>query len=84
MILDFIVGVLFTFVEGVLGLLPTYTPPDFASLGGSLGQALASANQLFPIATVGACIGLIVALQLFVFAWHAVVFVYELIPFKAT
>lgn len=79
-----IVTLLLTVLTSALGLLPTYDPPDFGDLGTSLGSALAAANALFPITTLGACLAVIVGFRLFLLVWDAIVWLYRLIPLKAT
>lgn len=85
MIIDAIVSVVVGIFTGVLGLLPSYELPDsITNLGSSVGEAVGTLNGVFPVGTLGVCIGLMIAARLFLFAFGLAVWVYEHIPFKAT
>lgn len=79
-----IVTLMLTVLTGALGLLPTYDPPDFGSLGTALGSGLASANALFPVTTLGVCLAVVLGFRLFLLVWDAIIWLYRLIPLKAT
>lgn len=79
-----IVTLMLTVLTGVLGLLPTYSPPAFDGLGTTLGEGLAAANALFPVTTVGVCLGIVFGVRVFLLAWDAIIWLYRLIPLKAT
>lgn len=79
-----IVTLMLTVLTGVMGLLPTYSPPSFDGLGTTLGQGLAAANALFPITVLGWCLGVVVGVRVFLLAWDAIIWLYRLIPLKAT
>lgn len=73
-----------TVLTGVLGLLPTYDPPSFEPLGTELGAGLASANALFPVTVLGGCLAAVIGLRLFLLVWDFIIWLYRLIPLKAT
>lgn len=84
MIIDKLVQFLTAFLNGVMNLLPTWELPALLSSGNSLGSVMGGINAVFPITTLAACVGILVALQLWIFAYGAVIYVYRLIPFKAS
>lgn len=85
MILNIIIALGLTMVGGFIGLFPSYTLPDTVTgVGNQVGEALASANGIFPVVVLGSCIVAMLGLVLFLAAWDAVVFIYDRIPFKAT
>lgn len=81
LVLDIVLGAL----TGILGLVPTFTvPASVTNFGTSMGSAVAGANGVFPVVTLGVVIGALLALRLAMFVWHGIVFVYKLIPLKGT
>lgn len=83
MIFDAILTILFGVIEGVLALLPSWS----WSLGGSgaaVGEALATANGLFPVVTLGACLLALVALRGVLVAVALIAWVWDKVPFKAS
>lgn len=85
MIIDAIVGILFGIIKGLLGLLPVLDLPAGLVVSASgLGDGLATANTFFPVTTLGTCIGIVLAVRLFVFGWDFLVWLYEKLPFKMT
>lgn len=82
MIFDRIMQALLGFVEGILALVPSYElPSSVLELGDSIGQAVASVNGVFPVVTLGACIGVLLVALLFKAGWQLIAYVYEKIPF---
>lgn len=85
MIIDAIVQVLTGLVTGVLGLMPAYQLPDqINDLGETLGGAVAGINGVFPVVTLGKALAAVIAVQLLLAVCSLVLWVYKLIPFKAT
>lgn len=84
MIIDKLVQFLFAFLNGVMNLLPAFTLPDFGNSGAVLGSALNGVNAVFPIVTLGIALGALMVIRLYIFAYGVVIYVYKLLPFKAT
>ena len=85
MILDLLVKAVVTIFTGLLGLVPAYSPDStFSTAGASLGATVSAANGVFPVVTLGACIGALVLARLFLVGWELVVFIYDRIPGKFT
>lgn len=80
MIFDAIVSFIVNVFEGVLGLIPDYSP-DFGDVGGALGAGLAGANSLFPVTVLGACIASLIGLRVFMLGLTLVTWVWAKIPF---
>lgn len=85
MILDAILTILFALVEGFLGLFPAYdlpssVPQSFSVIGQTAGQL----NGIFPVGSLGACIAVAVGFRLVIALVQLLLWVWELIPFKAT
>lgn len=80
MIVDTFARFLIGIFNGVLGLIPSYSP-NFTGLGGNLGSALAGANSFFPMVTLGICIAAILGLRLFLFSVSLVTWVWSKVPF---
>lgn len=74
-----------TFLTGLLGLFPSWSLP--ANMGGSLyslGQSAGNLSGYFPVTTLALVVALLLSYRLFSLGFRAVVFVYQLIPFKMT
>lgn len=85
MILDAIIGLIVGVLEGLLGLLPAFDiSSTFASAGATLGNAAGQLNAILPVSTMGVCIAALLALQLALFVWDVVVFIYDRFPGKFT
>ncbi|MCW2787148.1 MAG: hypothetical protein JWP74_3665 [Marmoricola sp.] len=85
MITSIIISIGLTVVGGLLGLFPAYTlPSSMTSLGSDVGSAVGAANGIFPIVTLGVCLVAVAGVWLFMAAFDLAVWVYELIPMKAT
>jgi hypothetical protein len=85
MLIDAIVQAGLLVIGGVVGLFPAYTlPTTVTTLGSNLGSAVAGANSIFPVITLGLCLGVALGGILFLALWNVLVLVYDLIPFKAT
>lgn len=54
-LIDKILDVVFWIVEGVIGLLPTYEPPNTGMLQ-TMFNALATFNQYFPVVELAECV----------------------------
>ena len=54
-LLDKLLDIIFWIIEGVIGLLPTYTPANTGMIN-SLYNALAMFNQYIPIVEMAECI----------------------------
>lgn len=85
MIIDALVRIVFGILTGFLGLFPAYAlPGSMTSLGQRLGNAVSTANGIFPVQTLGICIGVMLGAHLFILLWALVVWVYTKIPAKFT
>lgn len=84
MIFDAIVAILLGLLEGVLALIPAYDLPELGDLTGGLGSALAAANGVFPVTTIGTCLMVLLGLRVLIGGWWLITFVYDRIPFKMT
>lgn len=85
MIVDLFVAILLGLLGGFISLFPEWTlPPAISSFGTSIGSSLSTINGIFPVVTLGVCLGVILLSWLFILGFQALVFVYRLIPFKAT
>lgn len=85
MILDAILAILFGLVEGVLSLFPAYTLPSSVPASfSSLGATASGLNGIFPVGTLGVCIGIVIAFRVVIALVQLLVWVWDLIPFKAT
>ncbi len=86
MVLDFLLGALLAVLNGVLGLVPAWSPPTVdpsSGVGGALAF-VAWGNRFFPVRHVFLALGVVLSFSLFVSLWVGVVYVYRLIPFKFT
>lgn len=81
MIFDAIVILLINVFEGVLGLIPNYSP-DFQEVGFTLGVGLAGANALFPVTALGGCMASLIVLRVFLTGLTLLAWVWDKIPFK--
>lgn len=76
MITDFLMTALFSALDAVLGLMPTWTPPSAPSFDGWAYVALA-ADHYFPMATLAAVLLLVLATDFLLLLWDAGVWVYH-------
>lgn len=84
MIIDAIVGILMAILQGFLALLPSWDFEGISDFGPALGDSLAAASTVFPVATLGLCLAATLAVWLFINGWQLIVYIWRLIPFKAT
>lgn len=85
MIFDAIIGALISLAAGVLGLFPAYElPASVTDLADTLGSWTATANRFFPMDTLSVAIAAVLGARVFVFLVRVVVWVWDLVPFKAT
>jgi len=79
MIVDALVTFVCASARAVLGLLPTWTVPatPFATTSYSLGSMASMGNGYFPVAVLGVCIALVLALKVVLLGWRVVVFIYH-------
>ena len=73
-------------VRTLVGLIPSWSPPVdvFTGFASTLGAAAAKGNGYFPVAVLGVCVGMIFGLKIALLVWRVILFVYSVIPFKAT
>lgn len=84
MLIDLLVGIVQGILNGVLALIPSYSLPELTGFGGQLGSGVATMNGYFPMVTLGACLLVIIGARVAIAAFDLAVFLYGLIPFKAT
>lgn len=84
MIVDFIVTLVFGFLTGLLALIPTFTLPSLSGFGTSVGGTIGAASGYFPVGTLGFCMAAVLLCRLWLLGWTFAVWLYRLIPFKAT
>lgn len=86
MITEALINMLLGVFNFFVGLLPSWGP-DITALyasAGSLGAWFHHANGWFPLNLTLICLGIIVTYQVGAFAWRIVLFIWEVLPFKAT
>lgn len=86
MVTDALLTFALSLVRAIAGLLPEWQPDaePFTTTSTSLGSMAAVGNGYFPVTLLGICLAVVIGLKVALLAWRAVVFVYELIPFKAS
>lgn len=84
MILDLLFALALLIVGGILAIIPAFSMPELGDSGAAMGSAVAAANGLFPVVTLGLCIGAVLLTWVFTSIWAYAVYVYRLIPFKLT
>lgn len=85
MIVDLIVTTLLAVLEGFISLFPAWElPASLTTFGTSIGASLGTINGIFPVVTLGVCLAAILLCWLFIIGFQALVFIYRLVPFKAT
>jgi hypothetical protein len=84
LIIDAIVIALKTVLNGFLALIPEYELPAMGDFGSTLGASVGAINGYFPVVTLGVCLLTILGVRVFIGLFNVLVFVYGLIPFKAT
>lgn len=82
MITDALVQALLGIVTYLLGLLPYWEAPvaDWAQMGAYVGNSARLFGGYFPLGTLAACLGVLVAARFALFAWTVVVWVWGQIP----
>jgi hypothetical protein len=83
-IIDLIVAGLKALVDVIMALIPSYTLPVFADVAGPIGSGMAKLGAVFPVDVLGWCLAAVLVVRLFVWGFDLVVFVWSIIPFKAT
>lgn len=86
MITEQVMGLLTGILNGLLSLMPGWSV-DLTAVSGSgasIGSNAYRINEWFPVDILAVCLVLIFTVDIGVAAWRLLVFVYELIPFKAT
>lgn len=84
-VFDIIVRTVMDILSGVMGMFPAYSlPGTVTQLGSSVGSAVAAANGVFPVVTLGVCIAVAISARLFIAAWAGIAWVYNKIPAKFT
>jgi len=85
MIVDLLIGLLVAMLNGLMGLFPAYTlPSSVTTFGASIGSAVGTANGLFPVVSLGICLGVMIVARVFIAVWASVAWAYAKIPFKMT
>lgn len=86
MIVDWLVAFFVGLLDAVLSLIPDWSP-DLSGLHtafATIASAVQMMNQYFPVDVLGVCLGVLLATKAAIAIWHALVFVYDKFPFKAT
>lgn len=74
-----------TFLTGLLALFPTWSLPAGIDVSAtSMGLIVGRISGYFPIVTLALCCLAVLGYHVFSTALRVVIFVYNLIPFKAT
>ncbi|QIK83530.1 hypothetical protein [Sanguibacter sp. HDW7] len=86
MILDALIALMASSFTLVLDLIPSWTPPTeaFSQSSASVGSMASAGNGYFPVRVLGICLALVLGLKVALLAWRGVVFVYSVLPLKAT
>lgn len=87
MIITALVSLVTAIVQAVLSLIPQWSVDPASTVGeysNTFATVAGSLDGYVPERLGLICLGVLVALRLFMFAWKGVLFVYGLIPFKAT
>ena len=81
MITSWITQAFVAFVTGFCNLLPTWGAfPDVSGLGSVVGSSAQLLNQWLPVSTMGAALGVLLAVRLSWGLWTLIVWVYHQIP----
>lgn len=82
MIVDLLVGAVLLFFNVMLALLPDFEMewPDFGFISLMAGPV----NDYAPVGELFVCIGVMMAFRAFIMIWGFMVFVYRILPFKAS
>lgn len=85
MLIDGLAMLFIGILNGVLGLVPSFSlPGGFGDAGAGIGSALGAVNQWVPVSTIMLCIAAVLACRVFLVVWSLVVFIYDRVPLKAT
>lgn len=86
MIVEWVVSLVLGIVQGLLSLLPTWEVDTsaFDEMGTDLASLVLKVDAYVPVVTLLACFAIRMGVWVFMSFWRALVFVYDLIPFKAT
>lgn len=67
---------------GLMGLFPAYTlPSSIASAGANLGSAIASADAVFPVSTLGICLLVVLGARLILTTVAFLLWLWQQVPF---
>jgi len=89
-IIDWAMAAVSGVLGGLLSLVPTWTggnvldPAQYAAAGVKIGSAVGLVNHYFPVAILGACLVLVLAVKTFGSVWDVIVWLYRMLPFKAS
>lgn len=82
MITSILLGVFFGVFTGLMGLFPAYTlPSTVASAGAGIGSAIAAADAVFPVSTLGLALLVVLGARLILTAVAFLLWVWQQIPF---
>lgn len=86
MVIEALVALMATSISAVLDVIPSWTPPTeaFSQSSASVGAMAASGNGYFPVKVLGVCLVLVLGLKVALFGWRVIVFIWSVLPFKAT
>lgn len=86
MLVEALVALMATSFNAVMSLVPSWEPDTaaFNQTATSVGAMASSGNGYFPVRVLGICIALVLGLKIALMAWRAIVFIYSMLPFKAT
>ena len=76
MITEWILNIFLAMIDGLVSLFPSFSLPDWDAPSQSLA-AVANMNRVFPVCTLILCIIAAVALNIALYAWEFVQFIYH-------
>lgn len=87
MITSFLLHLVLGVVTALFSLLPSWSVDPGGTVGqysNSFATSAGSLDGYVPLRLALACLGVLISLRLFLLVWKGALFVYGLIPFKAT
>lgn len=80
MITNFFLNTIYNlFIAPIIDTAPAYFPAEFHTYASILGSYTGGWSDLLPFSTLAICIGLIISVQLLVFAFHFLKWIIKLV-----